>query len=117
MQSRSNRWTTLPWASAPSIVAKWQHWAPAADPRFFSICSLGNKTLQVFGQFLGDETTMRAALPSWLAGATTGSATYLDLMKRWAGCLNESIPACSTLHRTSFAAKSDYVMPAPAAKL
>src|SRR3989441_943760 len=87
---------TLPWPSAPSIVAEWQRWAPAADPRFFSICSLGDKTLQVFGQFLGDEATMRAALPSWLAAATTGSATYLDLMKRWAGCLNESIPACST---------------------
>ncbi len=100
---------TLPWSSATSIVPAWQRWAPTADPRFFSICSLGNKTLQVFGQFLGDESALRAALPSWLSGATTGTAAYLDLMKRWAGCLNRSIPACSEPHRTTFAAKSDYV--------
>jgi FAD/FMN-containing dehydrogenase len=100
---------TLPWSSAPDVVRMWQQWVPAADPRLFSICSLGNKTLQVFGQFMGTETQLKAVLPPWLAGATTGTSAYFDLMRRWAGCLNESLPECRTLHRTTFAAKSDYV--------
>jgi len=100
---------TLPWSSAPDTVRMWQQWAPGADPRLFSICSLGNKTLQVFGQFMGGESQLKAALPPWLAGATTGTAAYFDLMRRWAGCLSKSLPECRTLHRTTFAAKSDYV--------
>jgi FAD/FMN-containing dehydrogenase len=111
--------STLPWSSAPELVARWQQWAPNADPRLFTICSLGNQTLQVFGQFLGSEQQLRAALPSWLPVTRSGSAVYLDLMKRWANCLSDSVPACAEVHRTSFAAKSDYVgkpMPAQAVR-
>jgi FAD/FMN-containing dehydrogenase len=100
---------SFPWSSAATVVPEWQRWAHQAPPELFSICSLGAGTLQVFGQYLGSESRLRAALPAFLAGATTGSASYLDLMKRWAGCLSESIPACATVHRTAFAAKSDYV--------
>ena len=100
---------SFPWSSAADVVPEWQRWAPHAPPELFSICSLGAGTFQVFGQYLGSESRLRAALPPFLAGATTGSASYLDLTKRWAGCLSESVPACAVVHRTAFAAKSDYV--------
>ena len=100
---------TLPWSSAPDVLRDWQAWVPTADPRLFSICRLANDTLQVFGQFMGSESQLRAALPPWLASATTGTAPYFDLIRRWAGCLNETLPECRALHRTAFAAKSDYV--------
>lgn len=106
----------VPTASAETVVPAWQRWASHAAPAFFSICSFRPGAVQIFGQYLGSETKLRAALPPFLAGATTGSASYLDLVKRWAGCLSTSIPACAIPHRSAFAAKSDYVgKPFPAA--
>ena len=113
--TRSGAWfvATYDWSEAPDVVPAWQRWCAGTSPAFFTICSLGSaRTLQVFGQYWGSETAMRAALPSFVknnARLRTGSASYLDLMLRWAGCLGDTPAACRTPRRSTFAAKSDYV--------
>ena len=123
---RSGSWfvSTYDWSEAPDVVAAWQRWCSTASPNFFTICSLGSaRTLQVFGQYWGSETAMRAALPAFVtrnARLRGGSASYFDLMLRWAGCLGDSPAECRTPRRSTFAAKSDYVarpMPAQAVRM
>jgi FAD/FMN-containing dehydrogenase len=112
------------WSQASEVIEAWQSWAPHAADEVFSICSLAGgaaPSVQVFGQYLGSETTMRHALSPLLAlpGArlTTGSSSYLDAQLRWAGCLGKSTAQChlvgetpqGTLGRSAFAAKSDYL--------
>lgn len=113
--------STYDWTQAIDIVRAWQQWCATTSPNFFTICSLGSaRTLQVFGQYWGTETAMRAALPSFVTSNTrlrTGTASYMDLVLRWAGCLGDSPQECRTPHPSPFAAKSDYiakVMPAAA---
>jgi FAD/FMN-containing dehydrogenase len=104
---------TFDWAAGPDVVPAWQRWAPGADPRLTTICSLGSaQTLQVFGQFLGPETQLQALLPPFVRAAPrlrTGSASWLDLQLRWAGCLGDSPAECRAFEPTRFAAKSDYI--------
>jgi FAD/FMN-containing dehydrogenase len=104
---------TFDWAQAPDVVPAWQRWAHAADPALTTICSLGSaQTLQVFGQYLGPETKLQAALPAFVRAAPrlrTGSASFFDLVLRWAGCLGDSPDVCRAFRPTRFAAKSDYV--------
>lgn len=104
---------TYDWDEAPDVVPAWQRWCAASSPSFFTICSLtSRRTLQVFGQYWGPETAMRKALPPFVtqsARLRTGTATYMDLVLRWAGCLGDSPEACRLPPRDTFAAKSDYV--------
>jgi FAD/FMN-containing dehydrogenase len=122
---RSGAWfsATYDWSEAPDVVPAWQRWCAGTSPRFFTICSLGSaRTLQVFGQYFGGESAMRAALPGFVkqnGSLRTGTADYLDLMLRWAGCLGETPAECRTPRLSTFAAKSDYLrkpMPAQAVR-
>jgi hypothetical protein len=111
---------TYDWAEAPEVVPAWQRWAHTADPALTTICSLGSaRTLQVFGQYLGPEAQLLAALPPFVREAPrlrTGSASAFDLILRWAGCLGDSPAECRAFEPTTFAAKSSYIgRPMPAA--
>jgi hypothetical protein len=75
--------------------------------------------VQVFGQFLGNETSLKAALASLGPPATqlvTGTASWLDLVRRWAGCLGHTLPSCSAPGHQVFVGASDYIahVPSPA---
>jgi hypothetical protein len=74
--------------------------------------------VQVFGQFLGSETQLKSALASLHPPAmklTTGTATWLDLVRRWAGCLGHPLPECAMPGHTAFAGASDYIAKVPTA--
>ena len=113
---------TWPWASVDEAVAAWERFAPRAPDGLFSVCRLATgtsqPTVQAFGQFFGSEAALVALLKPLRvvpgASLTTGTSTYLDLMKRWAGCKTLTADEChpspsGSLGRQRFAAKSDYV--------
>jgi FAD/FMN-containing dehydrogenase len=104
---------TFPWTAAADVVPTWQTLAPGLDTSLMTICALGSgQTLQVFGQYLGSEEKLKAALPPFVRAAPrlrTGAASFFDLQLRWAGCLGDSPEACRAFRPTAFAAKSDYV--------
>ena len=90
---------TWPWAQAAEVVAAFLGWAPHQPDALGALCRLaagpGGPTMQVFGQFLGSEAALKSALASLqppAAKLTTGTATWLDLVKRWAGCLGHPLP-------------------------
>jgi len=114
---------TWPWAQARQVVAAFLAWAPHQPDALGSLCRLaagpGGPTVQVFGQFLGSTTALESALASLQPPATkltTGTATWLDLVRRWAGCLGHPLSQCAIPGHTSFAGASDYIarIPAPA---
>jgi Berberine and berberine like len=105
------------------VLASFLHWAPTAPDALGSLCRLaagpGGPTVQVFGQFLGSETTLKTALATLGPPATnlvTGTASWLDLVRRWAGCLGHTLPSCSTPGHQVFVGASDYIahVPSPA---
>jgi FAD/FMN-containing dehydrogenase len=112
------------WSQASEVIEAWQAWAPHAADELFTICSLtggGSPSVQVFGQYLGSESSLGRALAPLLrvpaSRLTTGSSSYLDAQLRWADCLGKTTSQChlagetpqGTLQRTAFAAKSDYL--------
>jgi FAD/FMN-containing dehydrogenase len=110
-----------PWAQAEQVVASFLGWAPHQPDALGSLCRLaagpGGPTVQVFGQFLGSETALKAALASLGPPATkltTGTATWLDLVRRWAGCLGHTLPQCAAPGTQGFVGASDYVAKVPA---
>jgi FAD/FMN-containing dehydrogenase len=111
---------TWPWPQAADVVAAFLAWAPHQPDALGSLCRLaagpGGPTIQVFGQFLGSETALTSALASLhppAAKLTTGTAAWLDLVKRWAGCLGHNLPGCSVPVQTSFVGASDYLAKVP----
>ena len=113
---------TWPWAQAAQVIASFLAWAPHQSDALGALCRLaagpGGPTVQVFGQLLGSETALKARLASLqppAAKLTTGTATWLDLVRRWAGCLGHPLPECSMPGHTAFAGASDYIANVPAA--
>jgi FAD/FMN-containing dehydrogenase len=111
---------TWPWAQVEQVLASFLHWAPSAPAALGSLCRLatgpGGPTVQVFGQFLGSETSLKAALASLGPPATqlvTGTASWLDLVRRWAGCLGHTLPSCWAPGHQSFVGASDYIAHVP----
>lgn len=111
---------TWPWAQVEQVLASFLHWAPNQPDALGSLCRLaagpGGPTVQVFGQYLGSETGLKAALATLGPPATkltTGTATWLDLVRRWAGCLGHSLPGCSTPGQQAFVGASDYLAKVP----
>ena len=111
-----------PWAQVEEVVASFLRWGPHAPDALGSLCRLaagpGGPTVQVFGQFLGSEAALKAALASLGPPATkltTGTATWLDLVRRWAGCLGHSLPGCAAPGHQAFVGASDYFRAVPGA--
>jgi FAD/FMN-containing dehydrogenase len=111
---------TWPWAQAEQVVANFLTWAPHQPDALGSLCRLaagpGGPTVQVFGQYLGSETALKGALATLGPPATkltTGTASWLDLVKRWAGCLGHSLPGCAAPGQQAFVGASDYIGKVP----
>jgi FAD/FMN-containing dehydrogenase len=108
---------TWPWDAVEAVVERFLRWAPAAPDALTSICRVaagGAPSIQVFGQFLGDETRLRAALTGLTEGLpaarlSTGSASWLDLVRRWAGCLGKPLAECTIVKPEAFVGGSDYI--------
>jgi FAD/FMN-containing dehydrogenase len=107
------------WDDVGDVVARWQRWGPNAPPELFSLCALetgsGGPTLNVFGQYMGSSGALRRVLAGLTSAARprslqVGSARYMDLILRWAGCLSESPAQCRRPPYEPFAAKSSYVL-------
>jgi hypothetical protein len=109
-----------PWAQATDVIASFLAWAPHQPDALGALCRLaagpGGPTIQVFGQFLGSETALKSALSSLgppAAKLTTGTAAWLDLVRRWAGCLGHPLLQCAVPGHTAFAGASDYIAKIP----
>ena len=90
-------------------------------PDLTMILTIAGGRVSALGQHLGPASALRrllrplAAVPG--AVVTTGTAGWLDLQRRWAGCLDTSLRACHTtgtrpggrLPRARFAASSLYL--------
>jgi FAD/FMN-containing dehydrogenase len=115
-----------PWSSAGEALDAWQRFAPVAPDALSSVFHLstaagpagGQPGVSASGQYFGSSARLAGLLAPLTgvrgAGLSTGTDAYLDLMLRWAGCLDTSLAACRTepagvLSRARFAAKSDYV--------
>jgi FAD/FMN-containing dehydrogenase len=114
---------TWPWEQAEEVLAAFLGWAPGAPDALGTVCRLATgpagPSVQVFGQFLGSENGLKAVLASLRPPATrlvTGTASWLDLVRRWAGCLGHALPACSAPGHQAFVGGSDYLgrVPSPA---
>ena len=113
---------TWPWAQVEQVLASFLGWAPKQADALGSLCRLaagpGGPTVQVFGQFLSSETALKAALASLGPPATkltTGTSTWLDLVRRWAGCLGHTLPQCAAAGTQEFVGASDYLAKVPSA--
>jgi FAD/FMN-containing dehydrogenase len=123
--------TQWDWQNAAAVFDAWQRWAPSAPDELFSICKFNNggpgakppqPVVTSFGQHLGSEQELSAALGPLLAAAppTThqvSTMTFLDAQRHWAGCTG-TVQQChlpnqvrgGTVDRWAYKAKSDYVM-------
>lgn len=119
------RW---PWSQAEEVLAAFLRFAPTTDRRLTCLASLSTGgTVRVLGQFSGTETQLRALIGPMRrvpgASLSTGTASTMDLVRRWAGCLNITTTACHTagtrpggmLGRERFAAASGYLRDVPTA--
>lgn len=111
-----------PWAQVEQVLDGYLRWAPLTDDRIGSVCRLaagpGGPTVQVFGQFLGSTPDLDAALTGLMPAASrlvTGDAPWLDLVRRWAGCLGHTLPECSAPGSQPFAGSSSYLAKVPTA--
>lgn len=111
---------TWPWAQVEEVLDAYLRWAPAADPRLGSVCRLAagpaGPTVQVFGQLLGpvrDLNALLAGLQPPASRLVVAPSAWLDLVRRWAGCLGHTLPACSTPGSQPFAGSSSYLRTVP----
>ena len=107
---------TWPWAQVEPVLASFPPLGADRARRARSVCRLaagpGGPTVQVFGQFLGSETKLKAALATLGPPAqklVTGTSSWLDLVRRWAGCLGHTLPSCSAPGHQGFVGASDYI--------
>jgi FAD/FMN-containing dehydrogenase len=127
-RTRGAAWffASFPWSQASEALAAWQAFAPHAPAALTSIFSLGTSggagppRVTALGQYFGSPARLRRLLRPLArvsgANVSVGSSTYMSLVLRWAGCLDEGFRAChtqgtfpgGTMPRASFYAKSDY---------
>jgi len=114
---------TWPWAQVEEVLADYLRWAPAAPDALGSLCRLasgpGGPSVQVIGQFLGSERRLQGVLAGLRPRAPRldiGTESWLDLVRRWAGCLGHTLPGCSAPGHQVFVGASDYIgrVPSPA---
>jgi FAD/FMN-containing dehydrogenase len=111
---------TWPWAQVDDVLASFLRWAPATPDALGSVCRLatgpGRPTVQVFGQFLGPESRLRMLVSGLQPAAeklVIGTASWLDLIRRWADCLGHTLPSCATPREQGFVGASDYIAREP----
>jgi FAD/FMN-containing dehydrogenase len=127
-RTRGAAWffASFPWSQASEALAAWQAFAPDAPDALTSIFSLGTSggsgppRVTALGQYFGSPTKLRRLLRPLArvsgASVSVGSSTYMSLVLRWAGCLDDGLRAChttgtspgGTMPRASFYAKSDF---------
>jgi FAD/FMN-containing dehydrogenase len=104
---------TFPAGSRTEALAAWDDLAPGAPPELTAILTLTGSGATAFGQYLGSERAVRRLVAPLgrVQGAslTAGSAGYLALQRRWAGCADGGLAACHAFQRSAFAASSVYV--------
>jgi FAD/FMN-containing dehydrogenase len=108
---------TWPWDAVEEVVERFLRWAPTAPDALGAICRLaagGSPSVQVFGQFLGDEEELKRVLRGLTEGLssprlTTAPSSWLDLVRRWGGCGTRSLEECSRPEPQAFAAASHYL--------
>jgi FAD/FMN-containing dehydrogenase len=115
---------TWPWSQVDEVVDAFLAWAPKQPDALGSICRLaagpGGPSVQIFGQYLGSETALKARLASLHPPAsqlTVAPAAWLDLVRRWAGCLGHNLPSCAAPGNQPFAGASSYIAKVPPASL
>jgi FAD/FMN-containing dehydrogenase len=114
---------TYPWADVTHVVDAFLGWAPPAPDGLGALCRLaagGAPTVQIFGQHLGGQAQLQpllAALHAQVApvSSTVGTASWIDLARRWGGCHALTLDACATPHPMAFAAGSLYLAKRPSA--
>jgi FAD/FMN-containing dehydrogenase len=128
-----------PWAAAGDVLNAWLEWIPSTPHELWANCQLLSSgaaggpqplTVKVTGVFCGSATSLagvlqplRSAVGAAPAYDFAGPEAYLDAMLIEAGCEGLSVAAChlpsqnpaGTLSRSSYAAKSAYVVLAPPA--
>ena len=105
-----------PWPEVEEVLARFLAWAPRQPDALGSLCRLaagpGGPSVQVFGQYLGPQAALEAALAGLRptpAKLTVGTEPWLDLVRRWAGCLGHTLPQCAAPGSQAFIGASDYV--------
>jgi FAD/FMN-containing dehydrogenase len=111
---------TWPWAGVEEVLAAYLAWAPTAPDALGSVCRIAagpaGPSVQVFGQFLGGESRLNGALRGLRPSApklVVGTSSWLDLVRRWAGCLGHNLPGCSAPSHQVFVGASDYIRRVP----
>ena len=114
---------SFPWSQASQVLAAWQAFAPTRrrrSPRSARLAparAAGGERARSVLRLAGEAATADPAARAHQRRARErGGASYISLMLRWAGCLQEGFRAChtvgtfpgGTMPRTSFYAKSDY---------
>jgi FAD/FMN-containing dehydrogenase len=114
---------TWPWPQVEDVLDSFLRWAPSAPNALGSLCRLATgprgPSLQVFGQHLGSRTGLKSALATLQPPAqqlVIGTSSWIDLVRRWAGCLGHTLPSCSAPGHQAFVGASDYIatVPSPA---
>jgi FAD/FMN-containing dehydrogenase len=99
---------TYPRGSRGEALAAFDALAPGAPRELTAICTLDGSGASAFGQYLGSEAALRR-LVAPLGDVSTGTDTYLNVQRRWAGCADGGLPACLRFRPTTFDAASVYV--------
>jgi FAD/FMN-containing dehydrogenase len=99
---------SYPRAARAEALARWDALAPHAPRELTAILTLDADGASAFGQYLGSEAALRR-LVAPLGTPVTGSDTYLNLQRRWAGCADGGLPACLRFRPATFDAASVYV--------
>ena len=110
-----------PWGDAAEVIRKWQEVVPHGPDALFGLCSLastgnpqGSPSVSSGGQFFGSESELRSVLRPLLqigaARPTFVRRNYLDAALYFAGCSGKTVPECLQSGRSTFKAKSSYVL-------
>ena len=109
---------TWPWERSDEVLGRFLSWAPGTPNGLGAICRLATgktaPSVQVFGQFLGPATALQAELAGLVSGMapsalTVADASWLDLLRRFAGCLGRELSVCAAPSSQSFVGGSDYL--------
>jgi FAD/FMN-containing dehydrogenase len=101
---------SFPFSAAAAVIANWQNWVPASDPRNWSTLKLlgglakhpSGPSVGVSGTWTGPSAQLGTQLAPLLAGLPAPLAhssvtrSYHDSMMDYAGCLGLPIAQCTT---------------------